>query len=55
MGYWLGSGVDSYEIETTLYCPTCETDTEDIICIVEGSQGVGVCPTCNEEITFDVD
>lgn len=55
MGYWSGSGVDSYEEDCYLYCGNCDKDFDDVPCIIEGSQGMGSCPECGDEITFDVD
>jgi transcription elongation factor Elf1 len=55
MNYWLGSGVDSYEEDRTLYCPTCDNEQDEVPCIIEGSQGTGECPHCGTEITFDVE
>ena len=55
MGYWSGSGVDSYEEDRTLWCPVCENEKDDVSCSIEGNQGMGACPDCGYEITFDVD
>jgi transcription elongation factor Elf1 len=55
MNYWLGSGVDAYEIERTIYCPTCDDEMDNISCWVEGTIGLGTCPICQTEVEFEVE
>ena len=55
MGYWSGSGVDSYELETTIYCPTCDEEHYEVPCTAEGNKGWGTCPICSTEVEFDID
>lgn len=54
MGYWTGSGVDSYEEDRTIYCPMCDDEKDDVSCWIEGATGTGVCPQCGYEIEFEV-
>ena len=54
MNYWSGSGVDSEEIEMSIYCPECETDIDDVVVYAEGSLGTGTCPICKTEIEVEV-
>ena len=55
MGYWTGSGVDSYEEDRVIYCGVCDEEYDDIACYIEGNQGTGTCPKCGYEVTFDVE
>ena len=54
MSYWTGSGVDTVEIEMTIYCPTCDDEMDDVVVYAEGSTGTGECPICKTEIEVEV-
>ena len=54
MSYWTGSGVDTEEIEMTIYCPTCDDEMDDVTVYAEGATGTGTCPICDTEVEVEV-
>lgn len=54
MGYWTGSGVDTIEFETTIYCPRCDDEIEDVTVYADGARGNATCPVCDTEVEVEV-
>lgn len=54
MSYWSGSGVDTIEFETTIYCSKCDKDIDDVTVYAEGSLGNATCPICKTETEVQV-